>query len=201
MPGRFAYDGRCFICARNLLGRLPPFPPALRRRDRNWSPRTASCGRRAMGTSVSSSAPRDRRASLPTVCAGGDSRLAGQPVRLLDAREIVTILSLLRGIDNPLLDIPLGRAMLSELFRFTPDELAALRVDPAGRTSGRDFAGEKDPPAAVPLYLAALAAAEEDTALGRHCREFVGKLGRFRMLASHHAHPELIQRIYDEDRL
>ena len=88
--------------------------------------------------------------------------------------------------------------MLSELFRFTPDELAALRVDPAGRTSGRDFAGEKGSSRRRPLYLAALAAAEEDTALGRHCREFVEQLGRFRMLASTMPTPELIQRIYDE---
>lgn len=109
----------------------------------------------------------------------------------LDAREIVTVLSLLRAVDNPLLDIPLAGAMLSELFRFTPDELAALRLERSGR-------GAKASGSRRPLYLAVLAAAETDSPLGVHCRAFVEQLGRFRTLASTVPTPELIQRIYDE---
>lgn len=46
----------------------------------------------------------------------------------LAAREISVMLSFLRVLDNPLLEIPLVSVMLSELFAFTPDEVAAVRL-------------------------------------------------------------------------
>ncbi len=45
-----------------------------------------------------------------------------------DTREIRLALSLLKAVDNPLLDIPLCSVMLSPLGAFTPDELALLRA-------------------------------------------------------------------------
>lgn len=46
-----------------------------------------------------------------------------------DNAEIVTMLSLLRVIDNPVQDVPLMSAMLSPMFPFTEDDLARMRVE------------------------------------------------------------------------
>lgn len=43
--------------------------------------------------------------------------------------EVVTILSLLRVLDNPLQDIPLLSIMLSPIFGFTPDELSVMKIE------------------------------------------------------------------------
>lgn len=45
------------------------------------------------------------------------------------ATEVRTVLSIMRIVDNPLQDIPLAAAMISPVFGFTPDELAAMRND------------------------------------------------------------------------
>lgn len=42
--------------------------------------------------------------------------------------EIIAVLDVLKAVDNPLLDIPLAGAMLSEVFAFTPDEVAKIRL-------------------------------------------------------------------------
>lgn len=52
----------------------------------------------------------------------------------LYSREISAVLSLLRAVDNPLLDIDLAAAMLSPLAAFTPDELAEIRLEGRGRS-------------------------------------------------------------------
>ncbi len=44
-----------------------------------------------------------------------------------DSREIVTIISMLKVIDNPVQDVPLASVMLSPLFPFTEDDLAKYR--------------------------------------------------------------------------
>ncbi len=46
-----------------------------------------------------------------------------------DNAEIVTMLSFLRVIDNPVQDVPLMATMLSPLFPFTEDDLASMRVN------------------------------------------------------------------------
>ncbi len=46
----------------------------------------------------------------------------------LDSVEISTTLSLLRAVENPLIDIHLTAAMMSAVFRFTPDEMAEIRL-------------------------------------------------------------------------
>lgn len=43
--------------------------------------------------------------------------------------EIVTMLSLLRVLDNPMQDIPLLSVMMSPLFGFTPDELGLMKIE------------------------------------------------------------------------
>lgn len=46
-----------------------------------------------------------------------------------DNAEIVTMLSLLRVIDNPVQDVPLMSVMLSPMFPFTEDDLAQMRIN------------------------------------------------------------------------
>ncbi len=46
-----------------------------------------------------------------------------------DSREIITIFSMLKVIDNPVQDVPLVSVMLSPLFSFTEDDLAKYRCE------------------------------------------------------------------------
>ena len=46
-----------------------------------------------------------------------------------ESREIVTLLSMLKVIDNPVQDVPLVSVMLSPLFSFTEDDLAQYRCN------------------------------------------------------------------------
>ncbi len=58
-------------------------------------------------------------------CFGGEQNL-------LQAEEIQFLRSLLQVIDNPLQDIPLVAVMMSRVFAFTADELAAMRKERTG---------------------------------------------------------------------
>ena len=46
-----------------------------------------------------------------------------------ESREVVTMISMLKVIDNPVQDVPLASVMLSPLFPFTEDDLAKYRCD------------------------------------------------------------------------
>ena len=92
------------------------------------------------------------------------------------SREVSLMLNLLRVIDNPLQDIPLLSVLLSPMYGFTADELAALRV--LDRRA--------------PLYLCVTSSDSE------HCREFVESLGKLREAAAVTSVEKLIQKIYDE---
>lgn len=48
--------------------------------------------------------------------------------KFLETSEILTIISLLKIINNPIQDIPLISSMLSPIFNFTPDELSEIRT-------------------------------------------------------------------------
>lgn len=97
----------------------------------------------------------------------------------LSSVEISTVLSFLRIIDNPLLEVPLLAALHSPLFGFSPDRLAEMRaLHPK-----------------LNLYRAVLSEAEK----GREdCREFLSQLEHFRRLSATLPADTLIQRIYDE---
>ncbi|MCL2884031.1 MAG: PD-(D/E)XK nuclease family protein [Oscillospiraceae bacterium] len=58
--------------------------------------------------------------------------VAGQGGGFFEAAEIQTAISLLRAVDNPLLDVPLLAALCSPVFGFSADELAALRMNTRG---------------------------------------------------------------------
>lgn len=69
----------------------------------------------------------------------------------LEAREVAAVISLLRALDNPLLDIELVAALMSPMFDFTEDDIARLRLlRPA-----------------APFYTAINVAAEEGDAKSR----------------------------------
>lgn len=58
---------------------------------------------------------------IPVIC--------DNSTNLFENNEIRMIMSLLRVIDNPTLDIPLLSTMLSPIYSFSPDELARIRID------------------------------------------------------------------------
>lgn len=115
----------------------------------------------------------------------------------LTSKEIAPLVSFLRVLGNPLLDIDLAAAMLSPLFGFTTDELAVARLesvrraeDPA-KNPAEKSAGESSGGA---LYWAVEAMAEAGDA---HCRDFLEELKRLRRFAAAATADEVLRRIYD----
>lgn len=96
----------------------------------------------------------------------------------LAAREVAAVVSLLRALDNPLLDVELVAAMLSPLFDFTPDDIARIRL--AGRGK--------------PFFLALQTHAAEDA----RCAAFLEQFSRLRARAALLPADQLLLRIYDE---
>ncbi len=96
----------------------------------------------------------------------------------LTTREVAPVLSLLRVVENPLLDIDLAAAMVSALFRFSPDQLARIRL-----------VDRK-----VPLYLAVERMAQEGD---EPCAQFLGILKELRTFASSASADQVIRRVYD----
>lgn len=112
--------------------------------------------------------------------AAGVPLWADLPAGFLENREILAVVSLLRALDNPLGDIPLVAAMLSELFWFSEDEIAQIRLTDRKR----------------PMYLSLLALREDprwEKAAG-----FLEEFERLRTLATVLPADRLIQRIYDD---
>lgn len=97
----------------------------------------------------------------------------------LDTPEVMTVLSLLSVIDNPVQDVPLLSVMLSPLFGFQEDEVAALRVN---ARKGN-------------LYQAVLKGEEDGKA---HCAQFLNELRSYRTLSLSMGAGELLRRIYEE---
>ena len=102
-----------------------------------------------------------------------------------EAYEVSLALSLLRLIDNPLQDVPLLAVMLSPLFGFTPDDLAAVRE--ADRQNG--------------LYTAVRRAGRDPSPLGERCREFLRRIDRFRTLSATLPADRLLHRLYEDTGL
>ncbi len=104
-----------------------------------------------------------------------------------DTAEIRLALSLLRCVDNPLLDIPLTAVMLSPLYGFTPDDLAQIRL----------FR-----PASC-LYISVCAARQntENRDLAARCREFLHHLDLYRTLAASVTVDTLLRRLYEDTAL
>lgn len=96
---------------------------------------------------------------------------------LLARPEVLAVLDVLRAADNPLLDIPVAGAMLSEMFSFTPDELAEIRAN-----------NRK-----VPLYSAVKQAADSGD---KKAAEFISLLSDLRRTAAAESADSVIERLY-----
>jgi len=92
--------------------------------------------------------------------------------------EISAVIDVLKVIDNPLLDIPLAGAMLSEMFLFTPDELAEIRAESRK----------------IPLYSSVKIAAENGNAKAEN---FLSVLDSLRKAAAYERSDSVIERLYD----
>ncbi len=109
------------------------------------------------------------------------------PGEFFDTAEIRSALSLLRCIDNPLLDVPLTAWLLSPLCGFSPDDLAAIR--------------RCRPRAALYNALTAARTAVKEPTLQARCREAVAFLERYRTLACQLTVDKLLRRLYEETAL
>lgn len=97
----------------------------------------------------------------------------------LDTPEVMTILSFLAVIDNPVQDVPLLSVLLSPLAGFQEDEVATLRVNSRKGS----------------LYKAVLHGEESGNP---HCREFQQTLRHFRTLSISMGAGDLLRHIYEE---
>lgn len=109
---------------------------------------------------------------IPAVCVV-EGELSG-------SAEVRMILSLLRVLDNPLLDIQLTAVMMSPLFGFTASELARVRTG-----------AKKD----VPVYRSVVAAAENGDS---KCRKFLDKMDSVRKISIGMGAAEFMRRLFDE---
>ncbi|MDL2232307.1 helicase-exonuclease AddAB subunit AddA [Ruminococcaceae bacterium OttesenSCG-928-L11] len=97
----------------------------------------------------------------------------------LQTREIAMVVSLLKALDNPLLDIELVAAMLSPLFGFTDDDIAEIRLTARG----------------VPFFSALSAAAEAGSP---KAGDFLALFAELRRDADFLPADRLLLRIYEK---
>lgn len=97
----------------------------------------------------------------------------------LTTKEIAPVVALLRVISNPLKDIDLAATMMSALFGFTADEMAAIRIE---QKKGA-------------LYTAVCKYAEKGD---KHASEFLTVLRALRQYSSGSTADEIIRKIYDK---
>ena len=102
---------------------------------------------------------------------------------LFSATEVRWVLSLLRFIDNPLLDVPLLSVLMSPLYGFTPDDMAAVKAGGEHRRS---------------LYTKLRKIAEEDSPLGNRCRLFLEQTDEWRVLAATVPADRLLWDVYEK---
>lgn len=114
-----------------------------------------------------------------TLSEAGIPVFAEQGGGFLETPEVMTILSLLQVIDNPLQDVPLLAVMLSPLFGFTEDELASLRIQ--SRHSN--------------LYKAVLVGEERGDV---HCADFLATLRKFRERSVSMGAGDLLRTVLEE---
>lgn len=114
------------------------------------------------------------RRGIPAVSSAGNG--------FFDAPEVALAISLLRFLDNPLQDVALLAVLLSPLFAFTPDDLAALRHENRH----------------VPLFVSVRRQARHDDALGARCRAFLQHTDRLRTVAAAEPADRLLTRVFQE---
>ncbi len=107
---------------------------------------------------------------VPAVCDADDE--------LLQSPEVLPLRAVLAAIDNPGDDVNLAAAMLGPLFRFTPDEITALRAgQPQGSLYGAVAASPSPKAAAFLQSLAQYRRLSSEMHCGRLCEELVLRSG------------------------
>ncbi|MBQ2676752.1 MAG: helicase-exonuclease AddAB subunit AddA [Clostridia bacterium] len=96
----------------------------------------------------------------------------------LKTPEIMTVLSLLRVIDNPHRDVPLAALMMSEIYSFSADEIARLKAENKKAN----------------LYSCVVSNCENDAKLKR----FIDSIQKYREWSMSLPMDVLIRRIYDD---
>ena len=97
----------------------------------------------------------------------------------LSRPEVMAVIDVLKAVDNPLLDLPLAGAMLSEMFLFTPDDLAEMRIE-----------NRK-----CPFYTSVKNAAENGN---EKAGDFIRTLDFLRRAAAYERTDEVIEKLYDK---
>ncbi len=108
--------------------------------------------------------------------------------KVLETVEIRTILAFLQIVDNPMQDIPLLAVLLSSIYGFTPDEVAALRVREK-KTIGKD--GRKEH---ANLYSCLVRESENNP----KCEQLLRDLRHYRKDAAALPAGELLREILEE---
>lgn len=111
---------------------------------------------------------------VPYTSQGGDN--------LFDASEIILVMSFLRAIDNPLRDVDLIAVMYSEIFGFSAEELASIRIL---KRKGSFYPAVNE---------AALKGNEK-------CREFIAELEQYRTAAATNEPSEFLRLFYSSTSL
>lgn len=109
----------------------------------------------------------------------------------LESVEISTALSILRAVDNPLIDIHLTAAMMSPVYGFTADDMAVLRLRDRSRH----------------LYLNCQEIAvgenlsEQEKSRQQLCQKFLDSFAQLRVIASASPAHQLIQQLIERTGL
>jgi len=109
----------------------------------------------------------------------------GSRDNFFECSEIRTALSILRTIDNPMLDIPMLASLMSPVFGFSPDDTIALRA------RGRDLS----------FFDALRQSARRHNPFGKRCAAVLDILSRYRTLAAAMPVDQLIRRLYEDTGL
>lgn len=109
----------------------------------------------------------------------------------LETVEVSTAISILRAVDNPLIDIELTAAMMSPVYAFSADDMAVIRM--------------KDRSSHLYLNCRRIAAGEElneqEAKRQQKCREFLESFSQLRAIASSSPAHRLIQQLIDKTGL
>jgi len=122
------------------------------------------------------------------------------PGNLLEETEIITILSVLRTIDNPYQDIPLVAIMRSPLFFFTEPELARIRIQADASSLEPELAEIriKSPADAFYESVKAFGSTAKKSDLQLKVAAFLAKLTNWRHLSKNSSIASLLRTIYEE---
>lgn len=112
-------------------------------------------------------------------------------VGFLETVEVSTALSILRAVDNPLIDIHLTAAMMSPVYGFSADDMAVIRMKDRGShlyINCQQIADGED-------------LSEPEQACRHKCRAFLDSLTQLRTIASSSPAHRLIQQLIDKTGL